>query len=101
MNIILVIFLSTACEPGYFGPLCSSKCPSGTFGTRCAGICYPMCPDDKCDYIHGCLRIQKNTIQTTKLGKKKGKLCHFERMRERVSDSIEKKSFREIDFGPA
>lgn len=58
-----------------------------------------MCPDDECDYVHGCLRIPKNTIQTTKSGKKKGKLCHFEIMRERVRVSIEKKVLEKSTFG--
>ena len=65
----LLTMYQTPCKTGYFGPTCSDRCPPGTFGERCGGDCFPMCSNDLCHYIYGCLTHAADILQTTSAGK--------------------------------
>lgn len=58
----LNFFIHTACNSGFYGPLCDLPCPPGAFGKNCGGVCSPTCPDEICDRIHGCYENTEGII---------------------------------------
>ena len=58
-----------ACTPGFFGPSCNIKCPTGFFGLDCGGVCRPICSEDNCHHVYGCLKSTTDVTQTDISGK--------------------------------
>lgn len=63
-----MFYTRTACNSGYYGPMCDSPCPTGTFGKNCGGICAPMCSDQECNPVFGCGKTTIGLDQTRRSG---------------------------------